>query len=285
MNNRSRNAFTLIELLVVIAIIAILASMILPALARAKGSAQLTRCMSNKKQMQLAFQMYANDFNDNLVDNHDYKDYGPSPNNSPAWCYGILDWLDTPANTNYQINILDPKYSSLAPYVGKQYQIYWCPSDNFLSSKQRALGWDHRIRSITMDASVGSGEKWQQFVTTWDNWTDVAKMSAFRFPGPSQSWVFMDEHPDAIEDVQLYVMTDDATRLQGTGTFTELPASYHNDAAGISFADGHAEVHKWVEKNTLQPVTTTTTSGRRPSMTGVTRDLIWLSSHTPRARQ
>jgi prepilin-type processing-associated H-X9-DG protein len=111
----------------------------------------------------------------------------------------------------------------------------------------------------------------------------VAKMSDFAYPGPAQTWVFMDEHPDAIDDVQLYVKTDNPTRLQGLGGFTELPASYHNQACGLSFADGHAEIHKWQEPGTVVPVIYNTTS-RRPSGPNVVRDLIWLSNRTPRAR-
>jgi prepilin-type processing-associated H-X9-DG protein len=246
--------------------------------------------------LQIAFQMYVGDFGDKLPYNQDYDDAapnggGPTPleKGTAVWCYGgDMDWnVSNGANSNYN-NLINPGISSLASYVSRQYQIYVCPSDTFLSAPQRAKGWANRCRSITMDASVGGGTKWQGFVTMWDNYQDVKNMSAFRFPGPAQSWVFMDEHPDALDDVQLYVKTDDPTRLKGQGGFTELPASYHNQACGLSFADGHAEIHKWLDPDTVVPVKAIApdyTTGRRPSGPNVVRDLIWLSNRTPRARQ
>ena len=278
MKTQSRNAFTLIELLVVIAIIVILASLLLPALARAKAQAQVTRDLNNKKQMQVAFQMYANDFGDKLVWNQDYYDYGA---NSADWCYAKMTWDNAGQNTNVYTDFLDPRTSMFSSYIARQTLLFWCPSDTFLSGVQRGLGWDHRCRSVCMNAAVGGGKKWQAFVTGWKGYVDVAKMNDFRYPPPSQAWVFMDEHPDSIDDAQLYV---NPSETNGTGTFTELPAAYHGGACGLSFADGHAEAHKWRDTTQVKWNITYTQYYQNVAVTADV-DLAWLVARTPRLSQ
>jgi hypothetical protein len=109
------------------------------------------------------------------------------------------------------------------------------------------------------------------------------KMGDLTRPGPSESWVFTDEHPDAIDDNILYV---DPNLTDGFGQFTELPSSDHNGADGISFADGHAEIHKWRDGRTIKPVTYQQGNGiaSRINIQGTSSpDLAWLAQHTPRA--
>jgi prepilin-type N-terminal cleavage/methylation domain-containing protein/prepilin-type processing-associated H-X9-DG protein len=270
---KNKQAFTLIELLVVIAIIAILAGILLPALARAKQQATGANCISAKKQMQVAWTMYANDFGDRLAFNNDQsQDYEATHD----WAEGILDWSTNPENTNYMY-LIDPRVSSMGPYVGKNYLIEWCPADIYVGPHQTPLGWSHRCRSISMDGAVGDGKKY-----TFSNWGGVQmwwakKMSDLIAPGTAQSWVFSDEHPDSIDDEIMYI---DPGCTNGTGTFTELPASYHNLACGVSFADGHVELHKWFETETVHPVTYSDID-----QVGVTRsrDLAWLAQRTPHA--
>jgi prepilin-type processing-associated H-X9-DG protein len=79
-------------------------------------------------------------------------------------------------------------------------------------------------------------------------------MSGFTYPGPANSWVFMDEHPDSIDDATLYVDVEPSALQTGTGQFTEFPAAYHNNGCGIAFADGHAECHKWLNAQTMPPI-------------------------------
>ncbi|HUD48342.1 MAG TPA: prepilin-type N-terminal cleavage/methylation domain-containing protein [Candidatus Baltobacteraceae bacterium] len=270
-------AFTLIELLVVIAIIAILAALLLPALNRAKTEAISAQCMSDKKQMQLAWTMYANDFNDHLAINADQsKDFIVGGVVMHDWCEGIMDWTSSSQNTNFGY-LINPIVSSMGSYNANAYSIYHCPADIFLSPAQRALGWNNRCRSISMDGAVGDGTKY-----TFSNWGGdqmwwAIKGSDLIAPGPSMSWVFIDEHPDSIDDEVLYL---NPAETSGTGVFTELPASLHNNACGISFADGHAEIHKWVNAETIHPVTYTVID--QVSVT-LNVDLAWLARRTPRA--
>jgi prepilin-type N-terminal cleavage/methylation domain-containing protein/prepilin-type processing-associated H-X9-DG protein len=272
---KKTNGFTLIELLVVIAIIAILAALLLPALTRAKTEAISIQCMSNKKQMQLSWAMYANDFNDFLAINSDQsKDFVTNGATMHDWCEGIMDWSTSPQNTNYGY-LNDPRVSSLGPYNVNSYSIYWCPADSYLSSVQHGQGWTHRCRSISMDGAVGDGDKY-----TFSNWNGekmwwAVKMVNLNAPGPAMSWVFIDEHPDSIDDEILYI---NPAETSGNGVFTELPAGLHNNACGVSFADGHAEIHKWLNAETIHPVTYTVVNQVEVANNV---DLAWLALRTP----
>jgi prepilin-type N-terminal cleavage/methylation domain-containing protein len=269
-----RRGFTLIELLVVIAIIAILAAMLLPALSRAKQKAHAARCMSNNKQLALAWCMYANDNGDKLVINGDQAA-------GDSWVKNKMHWALGPGITDMQAMV---NASPLASFLGNQGLVFWCPTDSYLSSVQRSAGYERRVRSVAMDAAVGDGpNKPASGIIASGTFFFAKKMGDLARPGPSDSWVFTDEHPDAIDDNILYV---DPTLTDGFGQFTELPSSDHNGADGISFADGHAEIHKWRDGRTIKPVTYQQGVGVawRIDITGTSSpDLAWLAQHTPRA--
>ena len=243
--------FTLIELLVVIAVMAILAGLLLPTLARAKARAQGIICVSNTRQLALACLMYAPDHNDRLP----YNLGRPAAStNLDNWAAGVLDWELTPDNTNALLLAA----SALGPYIGKVVNAYRCPADTVLSSLQRQAGWSYRVRSYSLNASIGDAG---DFSTAGYNVNNPGYVQFFKLasiPQPADIFFFLDEHPDSISDGYFLNKVNPATYSgyggHGTGNeWIRLPASYHNGAAGVSFADGHAETHRWQYAATKPP--------------------------------
>ncbi len=248
-----RSGFTLIELLVVIAIIAILAGMLLPALGRAKLKAQNIQCMSNNRQLILAWHMYSLDFQDRTANNFTVTgtEQAITSKRFDNWVNNIITWgvsgsTDDVSNTN----IAWVKNGVLSPYTGGAVGVYKCPADNYLHPRQRAAGWSYRNRSISMNALFGysgtdghddrDGQAWFD-----QNYRQFIKQASVL--QPTMTWVTLDEHADSIND-GFFINGVNST------AWGDTPSSYHGGACGFSFADGHAEIHKWKSATSMYTV-------------------------------
>lgn len=222
--------FTLIELLVVIAIIAILAALLLPSLARAKLKAQGIACLNNSKQIALAWTMYADDFNSHVVLNQDWGAASVPPAAPNSWVAGSMSVPNDATNTVLITDWL------LFPY-GKSIGVFKCPGNQ-----------KNMVRGISMNCYLGN-----------QNYGVSAGVSAPINAGPypvrafmktsdiqfaSQTFVCMDENDQTINDGLLKVRGQNIN-LPRSVSIDDFPAIYHGNAGGISFTDGHAEIHKW----------------------------------------
>ncbi|HTA29078.1 MAG TPA: hypothetical protein VK731_01260 [Candidatus Cybelea sp.] len=273
----------MIELLVVIAIIAILAALLLPALSRAKQQAQGTKCLNNGHQLILAWTMYAGDNKEVLPNN--LGGQGAIGGWSQGW---LTETAGNSDNTNYllmmgrAVGANRAETTTIGSYATSP-AIYQCPADPILAPGYGVA----RVRSYSMDFTCGSKSTAANIGSSYGSgapgspgteyWPDFFKTSDFKIA--SKTWVFNDEHPDSINDGIEYTATGSGEDEE----WSDLPASYHNGACGFAFADGHSEIHRWFNHNTIHAIEG---NGNWLPLTvvGSKVDIDWVEGHaSPRA--
>ena len=267
---KSAHGFTLIELLVVIAIIAILAGMLLPALGKAKSKATGITCMSNTKQIMLGWMFYAGDNDERIT--HAYG-------TAHGWMGGgeqVLDYTAKRTNWDPEVSV---RRSPLYPYISAD-AVFKCPADK---STVKAEGQVRpRVRSMSMNAWVGGNDGKH----TWyggEEWRMYLKTSDMVDPGPSMTMVLLDEREDSIND-GFWVVWMPWYPYPAQAKIIDYPASYHNGAAGISFGDGHSEIHKWIDPRTVPALQK---NGNIPLNVPSpnNKDVIWTQDRATRLRR
>src|SRR2546428_703213 len=277
---------TVIELLVVIAIISILAGLLLPVLVKAKTKGQGIQCLNNHRQLMLAWRMYNEDNTDKLL----YASYDArDPKKDPyVWVLGLIDF--DPANSsNWDVD-RDIIKSPLWSYCGKSTGIWKCPADrSTIKPSSGPLRGRNvpRVRSMSMNFWVGGfggygGLSDDAGLTEGgDLWRVYLKANQMTDPGPARTFVLLDMREDSID------IGNFATDMRGwpsqpdqTG-FYDLPASYHNRAGGLSFADGHSEIKRWLDDHTMPPLVK---GGLIPDIhpSPNNKDIIWLQERCTR---
>lgn len=270
----ANRGFTLIELLVVIAIIAILAGMLLPALAKSKTKAQGILCMNNHRQLMLAWRLYAEDSSDKIP----FAYSAPGANAQYAWVMGILDF-NGGNRSNWDPEV-DIKKSPLWNYCGNSLAIWRCPADKS-TVKVPNRGEVPRVRSMAMNNWVGGNEG---AYGGWSGpeWKVYRTLNDFIDPGPSSTFVLLDEREDSINDA--FWVTDMTGYPNAAQTkIVDYPAGYHNNAGGFSFADGHSEIKKWKDPRTVPKLKKGGALAlNQPSPNNL--DIVWLQDRATRKK-
>jgi prepilin-type N-terminal cleavage/methylation domain-containing protein/prepilin-type processing-associated H-X9-DG protein len=279
------HGFTVIELLVAIAVVVVLIVIQLPAFARATSKSQGIYCLNNQKQLILAAIVYSQENQDNWVPNY--------PGQIPGWASGGMDFNRVNTDNTNTAKLVNPAASVMGPFV-RDAKIFHCPADESFVS-----GEGFRVRSVSMNQAVGTvgagifplapgsavNGQWLLGVNIGSSrqtsWRTYGKTSSMNIPGAANLWVFIDEHPESINDGGF------AVEMQTTGTdakIIDFPASYHDGGCGISFADGHAVIHKWIG-NTIKISIVNGGSGSGNGVSSFSAndsvaDVTWLQLHT-----
>lgn len=286
---RLKAGFTLLELLVVIAIVSLLTALLLPGLARAKQRANQVNCLSNLKQFSLALQLYSGE-NEEL--------YPPNPDDGNLvaghnWCPGVSGAGDA---EEFNPDMLrDANVCLLAPFIGEGKSIWRCPSDlrsgkytgtepylfGLIVPATRTYSMNQTIGTICPGYDQSPGHQGAPKLSVNAPWLDghqthhrnqpyqtYGKATSFTKLGPANVWAFIEEDCQGQNDAAFAVSI-------ALPQWVDWPATYHNMCCNFTFADGHSEMHKWVDGSTKSPL-----HGGRKAIAGGQTDWHWLTAHT-----
>lgn len=278
---KARPGFTLIELLVVIAIIAILAALLLPALTRGKLKAQGIMCMSNHRQLAIAWRMYTEDNRDVLL----YASGTTTAVQPGVWCSGKMDYVGSNrSNWDPTVDIMN---SPMWPYCAKNTSIWKCPADTSVVDIGGGL-IKPRIRTMVMNAYLGGfGGGPSSYMPAMDQQIIYLKYGELNKPGPAKVFVFLDEREDAINWGNFCtVMIGWYPYTPSLFEFEDIPSFYHGGACAFSFADGHSEIHRWRDARTMPALQKGTLifNGYTPIPSPGNQDIGWLQDHSTRPK-
>lgn len=246
----NQGGWTLVEVAMVVAVLGLMGFVALPGWAQGTKLAAGTSCVDNGRRLSLAWQLYANENGGELVNNFGLSEMIGTVNAKTFlnWTHNVMDWSTNPSNTNR----VHAEASKLFPYLNGGVPAFKCPADRFRSAQQTQAGWSSgRLRSYSMNGYMGPysqtasdptyrgenflGPGYRQFVLESS------------IPYPDRAIVFLDEHPDSINDGWFI-------NVPNQPQWYDMPGSYHNGGMGAGFADGHAEIHLWLYANTKQTV-------------------------------
>lgn len=274
---KCEEGFARIDLLAMLVML-LLCGVMVSGASRSKAGSQATQCLASKHRLATAWSLFSLD-NDGASPGSIHGGLAQNPvSNSPyrPWAQGWLDWGNRTDNTNFNI-LIQPQYSSVAQYLGEDRKVFRCPADVFVSNIQRQLGWSERARSVSHSIHIGSGNGGPGDGPWNSAYVKVRKLSEMVNPSPADTYTFLDEHPDSMNDPAFFSPSGDIT----TATYNHIdaPGNLHDGAGTIAFADGRAEMRSWVEQRLRRlPVTT---SGLQPPNPAF-RDGHWLYLRTPR---
>jgi prepilin-type N-terminal cleavage/methylation domain-containing protein/prepilin-type processing-associated H-X9-DG protein len=251
---KTNKAFTLIELLVVVAVLAMLSCLLLPVLAHSRGRSAAAGCLSNMRQLMAGWSMYREENNDILMPN------APLAYNN-GWIPGTAeDWYNSNANTN----VTSLLSGQMGAYLQSNVRVFKCPADVVPSDNGQ------RLRSYSMNGQMGAASGSPNYNS---GWRQYSKGSDLTCPAPANAFIFCDECPDSLNDG--YFQSSFSSP-----EFPDIPAGYLDGGCGFSFADGHAEIHKWQTSSLLIPVIHGLSVNYPPVSGGINNaDWLWLVQH------